>query len=236
VSTPLTRSSGRPMSSEGQQPDFVFWFLELIALGCVLVAVEERFANEEIRSGVQWLIAGLIVGGVGFTWRQLWKMFAGIPRLRIIVVPTQQSTARKVVEEGRRIEKAPGTLTPIRVLERHYMALATLRKHVDILNKQKEVGGTISASAFIDLDLALKKMRKELVDLSPQVFTTSEALDFRETVWSDPETLALSDDRVPKEIDHLMATILDHWRRRGEAVGITPLKYKAATIVKLEDE
>ena len=66
MATPLTRALLGAMYSEGQPSGFVFWFLELIALGCVLVAIEGRFAIGEVASGLRWLAAGLIVGVVGF--------------------------------------------------------------------------------------------------------------------------------------------------------------------------
>ena len=92
-----------------------------------------------------------------------------------------------------------------------------------------ESGGTLSASAYITLGIGVDKMRAELINLSPRLFTTSDALDFREKEPPVPpgtlvdEGLDLSDTRVPREIDHLMKTVLKLWGRYGEAAGISPL-------------
>src|SRR5690349_20631730 len=56
-------------SDDKKSIDFVFWFLELVALACVLVAVEGRFATGQVVSGINWLGAGLAIGLVGFNWR-----------------------------------------------------------------------------------------------------------------------------------------------------------------------
>ena len=56
------------MSSDSPPRGFVFWFLELIALGCVLVAIEGRFAVGHTASGIRWLVAALLIGLVGFRW------------------------------------------------------------------------------------------------------------------------------------------------------------------------
>jgi hypothetical protein len=107
------------MSSDGQSRDFVFWFLELIALGCVLVAVEERFAIGQIRSGVRWLIAGLIIGVIGFTWRQLWTLFASIPRVRIVTVPKQPAV--DLIEEGRQRQSKVQIRRHVQQLVQNYL-------------------------------------------------------------------------------------------------------------------
>lgn len=127
------------------------------------------------------------------------------------------------------------TLTPIRILERFYLALASLRDHVEHLQTLEKLGGTSSASAFIDVGLVLRKIRTQLVNMSPEIFTTSEAMDFRETGFTDPH--ALSEVTVPYEIEHLMKTIHSHWSRHGERVAITPLRFKGSPIVvKVQDE
>lgn len=71
MATRLTRWLGEAMSSEGPPRGFAFWFLELIALGCVLEAIEGRFAAGEMGSGMAWLVAGLAVGAVGFNWPKI---------------------------------------------------------------------------------------------------------------------------------------------------------------------
>jgi hypothetical protein len=132
-------------------------------------------------------------------------------------------------------------LTPLRVLERHYLALATLRDHVGRLRRQKEAGGTLSASACITIGLAVDKIRAELINMSPQLFTTSDALDFREKEPPIPpgtlvsEEPYLADTRVPRELDHLMKTLLRLWQGYGEAAGIAPLRFDDSPIVKLHD-
>lgn len=122
--------------------------------------------------------------------------------------------------------------TPVRTLERYYLALSSLREHADRLTKLRELGGSPSSVAFVQLGLAVKKIRKELVDMSPHVFTTSEALDFSEI----PPEQGLSEERVPNEIEHLRRKVLDHWGKRSEALGITPLKFGETPIVKLRGE
>ncbi len=85
MATPLTHGLS-VMSSEGQPHGFCFWFLELVALGCVLVAVEGRFAMGEIISGLEWLTAGLVVGAIGFKSSQIIESGQGGGRYRLIGV------------------------------------------------------------------------------------------------------------------------------------------------------
>lgn len=119
--------------------------------------------------------------------------------------------------------------SPVRILERFYLALAHLRADIQRIKTLQELGGTPSATAYTTLGLAVGKIRKELVDLSPSIFTTSEALDFSQSV----EHAGLSDEWVPKDVDLLMKSVLTHWGRRAEAAGITPLKFKDSPVVKL---
>lgn len=88
------------MSSEGESRGFVFWFLELVALGCVLVSIEGRFANGHYLSGIRWLLAGLLMGLVGFQWRVILSFAVSVGRLRIVSLPKSQ--VRDPIDEGKR--------------------------------------------------------------------------------------------------------------------------------------
>jgi hypothetical protein len=176
-----------------------------------------------------------IAGGAGYEREAAaW----GLNALGLDWIPDQRTNPPDVLQVivGRYAEKTKTDAPrPIRVLERHYLALASLKEHVGRMKRLEAAGGEVSAGAYIDTGLALEKMRKELVNLSPEILTTSEAFDFREKPPEENGLAGLSEQRVPREIDHLMTTILRHWGRRGEAVGITPLKFKETPIVKLTD-
>ncbi|MGH9237985.1 MAG: hypothetical protein ACRD3G_08080 [Vicinamibacterales bacterium] len=136
--------------------------------------------------------------------------------------------------------KAEG-LSRLRVLERHYLSLALLKEDGERLKRLERAGGSDSGSAFVTMGIALDQMRSELINLAPQLFTTSDALDIREKEPPTPpgvlvsEEPDLADDRVPREIDHLMKTVLRLWRRYGEVAGVTPLRFKEKPIVKMND-
>src|SRR6266496_67165 len=99
MATPLSRHLA-DMSAEGEARGFVFWFLELIALGCVLVAVEGRFPHGEITHGIRWLAAGLLIGLVGFYWP---KIKATLPRI-IIVWPSQLGSRAGHSQHGAKLD------------------------------------------------------------------------------------------------------------------------------------
>ncbi len=86
------------MSSDDHSRGFVFWFLELVALGCVLVAVEQRLASEQIRSGFQWLGAGLLIGGVGFNWSQIIRTISS--RLTLFLFLSLAAVVGAVVQQS----------------------------------------------------------------------------------------------------------------------------------------
>jgi hypothetical protein len=122
--------------------------------------------------------------------------------------------------------------TQLRVLERFYISLAGMKDHARMLKDMAELGRP-QFTGFIDLGIALEKVRNELIDLAPTVFPSSTALDFKDKAPLPEGSLGISDDRVPIQIEELMQKVRSHWSRYAEEAGIAPMKFGEKPVVKI---
>ncbi len=120
-------------------------------------------------------------------------------------------------------------VTPVRALERYYLALSSLQEHVGHML-------TIEAASarFYDVEQAVEKVRRELINLAPGLLPMSAAMEFQKP--PAPTTYVDAKVRLPAAIDALMKKVLRQWHFYSEQVGITPLRFGNATIVKLHDD
>ncbi len=81
------------------------------------------------------------------------------------------------------------------------------------------------------MEQAVEKVRKELINLSPRVWPMATAIEFQKP--PAPTTYVDVKVRLPETIDALMKKVLRQWHAYSEQVGITPLRFGNATIVKL---
>ena len=133
------------------------------------------------------------------------------------------------------LEHGPSAASRLRLLERFYITLASLKLHASQLKAVQGVGGNYHTMGFIDLGIAVEHLRNELIDLSPSVFPNSVALEFKQQGMPHPDRPidGLSDNWVPKKIDELMDKVHHQWSRYAEECGIAPLKFREKPLVKL---
>lgn len=121
--------------------------------------------------------------------------------------------------------------SPLRVLERYYVALASFRDHVKRmlwLDKENQRHGT----DLYALEVSFQRMQRELIDLAPSILATSAAFEFQTS--SAVSSYGEIQERLPRAVDELMSKVHTQWSRQAEKVGIAPLRFKEVPIVKLE--
>ena len=117
------------------------------------------------------------------------------------------------------------------------MALASLREHLDRLLRLEQLRDEPSESDthFYTVEIALEKMRTELINLAPGVLPVATAFEFQKVPGSAEGYVDVK-VRLPKAIDELMSSVRRHWQRQAESVGISPLKFAATPIVRMDDK
>jgi hypothetical protein len=206
------------MSSDRHNPDFVFWFLELAALVCMFVAIEERFAHGEIRSGFRWFIAALAIGIFAFGWRPafiaLSKGLARLPRLHLVwpasrrIQAEERRTAEIKLEEFR---SSLNRVTEELWFERKKVARYMLREFGE---KHKGLKATVRFIDYSDANQA-----DHVVSVLQQIALTcskirDEGAELRRSQIHRIEVASGSPENA-----RALAGILDHGRLLGEPVG-----------------
>lgn len=90
----------------------------------------------------------------------------------------------------------------LRVLERYYMHLAHMQEDV-----QRAITFEMDDSHFISKEVAVDKLRGELINLAPALLTTATAMDLRkpDLQWTEVKK------RLPDEINRLMKVVRHKW-------------------------
>jgi hypothetical protein len=99
---------------------------------------------------------------------------------------------------------------PMGILASYYMQLTLLKEQVDQMIRIERLSDDEPVNLnYHPLEVRLDKLRRELMNLSPSVFPTATAFDFR------PASIQSSDvkQRLPAAINYLMQHVLRHWHK-----------------------
>jgi len=206
----------------------------LVAVGTYAADRTELVADDQLR--LLWILVGLLALWAIVSWAPVDRHVGRfIPRVSIYF----DESKPKTTSASESVAAVVKVKEQLRVLERCYLALASLRDHVQHMKKVEELGKItkthVPLQDFTSMQIALEKIRRELIDQSPNVLPVSVAVGFQKPPEFYTEFVT-AEERILPMTEDLMDKVLGQWQRYGERVGITPLKFRTATIVKLQDE
>jgi hypothetical protein len=106
----------------------------------------------------------------------------------------------------------------MQILAAFYMKLTLLQEHVQqMIDLEQLTPDAPSTLNYYPYQVALDKLRRDLINLSPAILPTATAIDFQPP--PSPKDYVATKDSLPSAIGDLMKKVRTHWHRYHGPVG-----------------